>query len=148
VAARLVGEGDVVAGLDRGDGGADPADDAGALMAKNRRQRHRQFLVPDVDVGLAQAGSRDLDEHFPGAQAGIQIQFAYLERAARLFDHGRPDAQAVGVAGVESASSFTVTGMSPSLCVPGQKWSWPDRSQLSYEPSLPPINGCASIQYD
>ena len=53
MAARLVGEGDVVAGRHRGHGGADPADDAGALMAQNGRQRYRKFLIPDVDVGLA-----------------------------------------------------------------------------------------------
>ena len=54
---------DVVAGCDLLHRRADGLDDAGALVAEHDRQRHRVHLVPHDEVGVAQPGGDDADEH-------------------------------------------------------------------------------------
>lgn len=67
-------QGDVVSGLDLRDGTADRFHHAGSLVSEHDRQRHRVHLVPDHEVGVAQAGCDDTHDN--------------LVRTWRLHEHG------------------------------------------------------------
>ena len=55
------------------DSRADALDGARALVAEDRRERHRVPLVADDEVGVADAGRRDADEHL------VRAKLAQLE---------------------------------------------------------------------
>jgi hypothetical protein len=60
--ARVEGQDDVVAPLDRGHATADTFDHASALVAKHHRKRRTNALMLDVSVRLAHARRDDTDQ--------------------------------------------------------------------------------------
>ncbi|MGY3457401.1 hypothetical protein ACVWW5_002851 [Bradyrhizobium sp. LM3.4] len=79
-AFRRVERDDVVARLHRGHARTDLANDAGALMAQDRRED--SFAVEAVErvgVGVADARRLDLDQDFADLRS-FQIDLHYLER--------------------------------------------------------------------
>ena len=68
VAARVIGQDDVIAGLDMGDGRADPLHHPGAFMAEYGRQRRGHQLMLDVGVSRADSGGDHPDQHLVGAR--------------------------------------------------------------------------------
>ena len=59
-----------VAALQVGDAGADFLDDAGGLVAQRHGHRPRPVAIDDGQVGMAQAGRGNPDQHFVRAGAG------------------------------------------------------------------------------
>jgi hypothetical protein len=74
----------VVARLDRCHAGADFADDAGALVAENRRKN--PFAVETIEcvgIGVADPGRLDLDQNFAGFRR-FQVELDDFKRLLRL----------------------------------------------------------------
>lgn len=65
-AARVVGEDDVVTGLDGGDGDPHAFDDSSSLVPQHHRQRRRHSLRPHVSVGRAYSGRDHANEYLVG----------------------------------------------------------------------------------
>jgi hypothetical protein len=90
---------DLVAGGDRGDRGADGLDHAGTLVAEDAGQREGQGADRDAEVGVAETGGDDADDHLVGAGL-VQLDVGQRERGAGGLDdrgggggaHGRPPA--------------------------------------------------------
>ena len=82
LAAVLVGQNDVVAGLDAVDHGADLFHDAGALMAQHAGDRPRRHLVASAQVRVAAAARDDLDKYLVCLRL---VQLDLLERELALF---------------------------------------------------------------
>ena len=80
----------MVAGLEVGHARADLLDDAGALVAQDRRERDGDHLVPDHLVGVAHP-RRDHPHEDLARPGRLQVQLAHLERGARGRDHGCGD---------------------------------------------------------
>ena len=71
---------DVVALLDRGDARADVDDDAGALMAEDRRKQAFRIGARQRElVGVADAGRLDLDQHLAVART-VEVDLHDLQR--------------------------------------------------------------------
>jgi hypothetical protein len=68
----------MVAGPQLGDALPDLLDDPGALMATYDREARHEVAVPQVLVGMAQAGCGITDEHLAGLR-GIKIEFGDLK---------------------------------------------------------------------
>ncbi len=68
-------------GANRVTAAPDRLDDAGALVAEHRRQRHRVPLVAADQVGVADPGRRDRTQHLVGAQLA-ELQLLQRERRA------------------------------------------------------------------
>ena len=83
-AFRRVERDHMVARLHRGDARADLANDAGALMAEDRREDPLAVeAIERVGVGVANSGRLDLDQDFAGLGA-FQIEFDDFERLLGL----------------------------------------------------------------
>ncbi len=90
-AFRRVKRDDVIAGLQRGDAGADLAHDAGAFVAEDGREdAFRVGARQRVGVGVADAGRHDLDQHLAGLRA-LDVDDLDGERLARLPGNGCAD---------------------------------------------------------
>ncbi len=73
----------MVADRDRGDARPDLADDAGALMAEDRRKDPLRILALErVGVGMADAGRHDLDQRFARLRP-VEIDLVDLQRRVR-----------------------------------------------------------------
>ena len=72
----------MVAGLHLDDAAADFLDDAGALVAKHDRLRHRIDLIAYDHVGMAHAGRDDAHQHFVVARLLASRRCSRHERAA------------------------------------------------------------------
>ena len=78
---------DVVAGGEGGDVGADPLDDAGALVAEHGRRVARGVGAGGgVEVGVADAAGDEADEHLAGPRLG-QLDLLDRERLPELLQH-------------------------------------------------------------
>lgn len=97
MAARAVGEHDVIAGGERLHVRADGFDHAGAFMTEHGRQRHRIVLVAHDQVGVAQACRDDAHQHL--SPRGARIRAGSIEK-------GAPAARAT--AAVTARVSFSV----------------------------------------
>ena len=74
----------MIARLHRGDARPDLADDAGALMAEDRREDPLAVqTIQRIGVGVADSGRLDLDQDFAGLRA-FQIEFDDFERLLGL----------------------------------------------------------------
>ena len=86
-AARGERQQDVVAGRHRGDGGADPLDDAGALVAEHAGEREGQPARGHAEVGVAQAGGGHPDQDLVGAGL-VELDVDQGEGGAAGLDDG------------------------------------------------------------
>ena len=77
----------MVARHHRGDGRADPLDDAGTLVAEHAGQRERQAARGHAEVGVAQAGRGHPDEDLVGAGL-VELDVDQGERGAAGLDDG------------------------------------------------------------
>ena len=74
----------MVARLHRRDARPDVDDDAGALMAEDRREQALRIGAGEREVvGVADAGRLDLDQHLAGLRP-VELDGHDLERLARL----------------------------------------------------------------
>jgi hypothetical protein len=82
-AFRRVQRNDVVARLDAGDPGADLDDDAGALVAEDRREDALRIVAGEREgIGVADAGGLDLHQHLAGTRA-VEVHGFYRGRVNR-----------------------------------------------------------------
>ena len=87
-AFRRIERNDVVALLDRGHAGTDIDDDAGALVAEDRRKQSLRIGARQRElVGVADAGRLDLDQHLAGARA-VELDGRHFQRLAGRIGHG------------------------------------------------------------
>ena len=86
-AARGERQQHVVAGRHRGDGRADPLDDAGALVAEHAGQREGQSARGHAEVGVAQAGGGHPDQDLVGAGL-VELDLDQGEGGAAGLDDG------------------------------------------------------------
>jgi hypothetical protein len=77
----------MIAGRQIVDGGSDLGNDACPLVTVNARIGHREIAVARVQVGVADAGRDDPDQHLIGAES-IQLDGVELE-APRFLFHDR-----------------------------------------------------------
>ena len=78
----------MVTRFDRGDAGADLADDARAFMPEDRRKDALAVeAVQGVGVGMANAGGLDLDQDFTGFRS-FQIELDDFQRFLGLESDG------------------------------------------------------------
>ena len=74
----------MIAGLHRGDPGADLADDASTLVPQDRGENAFAVeAIQRVGVGMANAGRLDLHQHLAGLRS-LQIKLHNLKRLLRL----------------------------------------------------------------
>ena len=86
-ALRRIERDDVVAWLHRGDARADLDDDAGALVAEDRREEALGIGARQRElVGVADAGRLDLDQHLEGLRS-LELHRLDLQRLAGLEGH-------------------------------------------------------------
>ena len=78
----------MIALFHRGHAGADIDDDAGALVAEDRRKQPLRVGARQGElVGVADAGRLDLDQHLAGARA-VELDGGHFERLAGAEGHG------------------------------------------------------------
>ena len=111
----------MVARRDRGHVGADLLDDARALVAEHRGQRHRVPLVAHDQVGVADPGGGDPHQHLVGPHRP-ELDLLEGEGGALVRRHGRRDPHG---AGSSAAGSSETTSSRPT----GRSWI-PNRSVI------------------
>src|SRR5271169_3825484 len=73
------------------DRAADRGDDTRPLVTIDGRIRHLEIAVAGVEIGMADTGCDDLDQHLLGARS-IEIEGVEREDARLIFDHRRGNA--------------------------------------------------------
>ena len=93
------------------DGATDRGDDTRALMTVNRGIWHLEIAVTGVQIGMANAGRGNLDQHFVGSRR-IEIEAVKFEDARLLFHYSRGDTHVgpflQGFSGVQMRGAPTI----------------------------------------
>jgi len=71
----------------------DCGNDTRPLVTVNRGIRHLDIAVARVQIGMANTGRGDLDQHFIGSRR-VEIEAVEVEDARLLFHHSRGNAHA------------------------------------------------------